>query len=439
MRTQSGSIIHDISMRPTPAPSSPGAERDRRYGGDDEDVFTDKQAEHPRTPESLPDRRDFEADEPQQNSIADRATGFQTLKDSVSRLQHENDTLTSKLGDYKSRAADLEGEIGGLQIIINELELRKRELQQSLADRDTTIVELQITVLEREQAAVDLNETLAGKEASLNTLSTEFETVLRSKNEAIARMQGMEEEIAAARSENERLTGELASSHRATETLQERMDEIAQALSIAQSEAGHSAQLELALDGSRKEVEELTGKMTSAEMREAELMSKLVVTDAKRQSLEEATMIMKDESRAEQVKAQTMILRLIEKIDGLQTQRENEAEGAIAVFSSCKVDLEHVQSALTAEQATCNILRATLTEVQEEVINLKLAKTVDSSTIATLVTVYEKWKRMQTECLSELESTVCDLVICPLCTDSVINRSVLCNRLSLATPSHAFA
>jgi len=69
-RTQSGSIIHDISMRPTPAPSSPGTECDRRYRGGDEDVFADQQLEHPRTPESLPDRRTLETDEQQQNAVS---------------------------------------------------------------------------------------------------------------------------------------------------------------------------------------------------------------------------------------------------------------------------------------------------------------------------------------------------------------------------------
>lgn len=51
-------------MRPTPAPSSPGAERDQRYR-DDEDVFVDQRREHLRTPESLPNRRTLQTDEQQ--------------------------------------------------------------------------------------------------------------------------------------------------------------------------------------------------------------------------------------------------------------------------------------------------------------------------------------------------------------------------------------
>ncbi|OAX36352.1 hypothetical protein K503DRAFT_311745 [Rhizopogon vinicolor AM-OR11-026] len=487
-RTQSGSIIHDISMRPTPAPSSPGAEHDKRYQGGD-DVFADQQLEHPRTPESLPGRI-IETDEQQNLIIADRATGFQTLKDLVSRVQNENE-------NYKSRVIGLEGETQRLQIILNELETRKQDLQQCLADRDNKIMELRSTVLENEQATVDLNETIDRKEASLSALSTEVEMLLCSKNEFIVRVQGMEEELAAARTENRRLTEELVSSHRAAETLQERMaelirtteerqGELAQALSVAQSEAGHGAvlaqellvmnestqelekqlsnarntvtvlgtelgetvernsQLELTLDGSRKEVEELKGKIMSTKQREVELTSKLLAADATRQSLDETITSMKNESRAEQVKAQTTILGLLEKIDGLQTLRDNEAEAesfrgrigalegvieglrliiqnandgqktALAAFNSCKEELGHAQSALTAEQTTCDVLRVALTEAQEQVSRLMLAKAADESTIATLRAAYEKWKKMQTECLSEMESTVCYLVIHPL-------------------------
>lgn len=55
-------------MRPTPAPSSPGDEHDQRYR-DDEDVFTDRQREHLRTPESLPDRRASQTDEQQRPAL----------------------------------------------------------------------------------------------------------------------------------------------------------------------------------------------------------------------------------------------------------------------------------------------------------------------------------------------------------------------------------
>jgi chromosome segregation ATPase len=426
-----------------------------------------------------------------EQSVADHATGFQTLKDSVSRLQKDNDAVTSELDHYKSHAADLEGESERLQVIISELESRKQDLQQDLVDRDNKVAELRNTVLEHEHAAVDFEETLARKEASLNALSTEAETLLRSKDEIIARVHGMEEELVAARSENSRLTEELAGSRRAAEALQERMaelvhtteerqGELVQALSVAQSEAGHGAvlaqellvmtesttelekqlfearntitalgnelrdalernsQLELTLVGSRKEVEEMKGKITSAKRREAELVSKLLATDATRQSLEEATTGLKNELRTEQVKAQTTILGLLQKIDGLQTLRDNEGQSfsnrvaalegeiegllltvqnaneaqqtALAAFNSCKDELGNARSALTTEQATCDDLRMTLAEVEEQVSILRSAKAVDVSSMATLRAVYEKWKKMQTDCISELESTVCHLV-----------------------------
>ncbi|KAG0706879.1 hypothetical protein DFH29DRAFT_92077 [Suillus ampliporus] len=497
IRTQSGSIIHDISMRPTPAPSSPGAERDHRYRAD-EDVFTDQQREHLRTPESLPDRRALETDEQQQpawtntidamkKEIAERATEFQTVKDTVTRLQNEHDTLTGTLDSHKSRVADLEGETQRLQIVINELEYRKHDLQQCLADRDGNITQLQNTVLEHEQVAVELKETLAQKEASLNAISTEAETLLRSKNGITARVQGLEEQITAAQNENRRLTHKLASSHRAEETLRERMvelvrtteerqGELVQALSVAQNEAGHGAvlaqellvmteatkelekqlsttknyvtaleaelkevlgcngQLQLALDGSSKETEELKSKITFAEKREAELSLKLLTADATRQSLEDAAETMKNASRADQVKAQSTILGLLEKFDGLQIMRDNEAQGftiriaalegeieglqwnlhsaneaqqnALAAFNQSKGDFARLENLLAAEQATCNDLRVSLTETEEQVSGLRAAKTVDESTMATLKAVYEKWKRMQTDWMSELEVTL---------------------------------
>jgi len=419
-----------------------------------------------------------------EKSTAGLMTDFQALKDLVSRVQNEN-------VNYKSRAIDLEGEIENLQTTINELESRKQDLQLYLLDRDNKIVELRNTVLEHQKTAVDLKETLTRKQASLSELSTEAETLLRSKNEIAARVQGMEEEIAVAQSENRRLIEELASSHRAAEALQEQMvelvrtteeiqGELAQATSVARNEATHGAalaqelivvnestkelekqlsearntatalgsqlgdafernnQLELTLDGSRKEVAELKGKIISAKRREAELTSKLLAADATRQSMEEAATTMKNEARAEQVKAQTTILGLLKKIDGLQTVRDNEAESfgsrivalegeikgldftiqkaneaqqiVLTAFNSCKDELGQVQSALTMEQATCNVLRANLTEAEQQIYSLRLAKAAEESNMATVKAACEKWKKVQMECFSELESTVCHIL-----------------------------
>ncbi|KAG2143089.1 hypothetical protein DEU56DRAFT_979515 [Suillus clintonianus] len=494
-RTQSGSIIHDISMRPTPAPSSPDLERDRRYR-DDENLFTDQHHEHLRTPESLPDRRASQTDEQQlalantidvmEKEIAKRTTEIQTLKDTVTRLQNEYDTLTGAVDNHKSRIIDLEGETEHLRAIINELESGKRDLQQCLADRDHNVIQLQNAVLEHEQVAVKLNETLAQKEASLNAISIEAETLTRSNNEIISGVQGIKEEMAAARGENRRLTDELASSLRAKEILRERMvelvrtteerqGELAQALSVAQNEAGHGAvlaqellvmteatselekqlskanstataldaelaevlgrngQLELALDDSRKEIEELKSRITFAEMREAELSSKLFTADATRQSLEDAVAIMKNASRVERVKAQSTVLGLLEKIDGLQIQRDNEVRGfasritayedevedlqlnlrsaneaqqsALAAINKSKHDFVHLENSLTAEQATCNGLRVSLTEAREQISSLRVAKTACESAIANLKAVYDQGKRMQTDWMSGMEST----------------------------------
>jgi chromosome segregation ATPase len=419
-----------------------------------------------------------------EKSTAGLTTDFQALKDLVSRVQNEN-------VNYKSRAIDLEGEIENLQTTINELESRKQDLQLCLLDRDNKIVELRNTVLEHQKTAVDLKETLTRKQASLSELSTEAEALLRSKNEIVARVQGMEEEIAVAQSENRRLIEELASSHRAAEALQEQMvelvrtteeiqGELAQASSVARNEAAHGAvlaqelivmnestkelekqlsearntatalgsqlgdafernnQLELTLDGSRKEVAELKGKIISAKRREAELTSKLLAADATRQSMEEAATTMKNEARAEQVKAQTAILGLLKKIDGLQTVRDNEAESfgsrivalegeiesldftiqkaneaqqiVLTAFNSCKDELGQVQSALTMEQAACNVLRVNLTEAEQQIYSLRLAKAAEESTMATVKAACEKWKKVQMECFSELESMVCHIL-----------------------------
>ncbi|KAG1730860.1 uncharacterized protein EDB91DRAFT_1349549 [Suillus paluster] len=497
IRTQSGSIIHDISMRPTPAPSSPDAECDRRYGGD-EDVFADQQRQHLRTPESLPDRRAPEIVEAQQPAwtntidamkleIAECATECQTLKDTVTRLQNEHDILTGTLDSHKSRVADLEGETQHRQTMINELESRKRDLQQCLADRDDNITQLQNTALENEQAAIELKKTLAQKDTSLNAISTEAETLLRSKNEITARVRGLEEEIIAARSENRRLTDELASSRRGEETLRERMTELVQtteerqgeltqALSVAQNEAGHGAvlakellvmteatnelekqlskakntvknfkaeltevygfngQLQLALGGSKKEIEELKSKITFAEKREGELSSKLLAADATRQFLEDAAATMKNASRAEHVKAQSTILGLLEKIDGLQILRDNETQGstvritalegeieglrwnlrsaneaqqsALDAFNQSKDDFARLENLFTAEQVTCNDLRVSLTEAEEQVSSLRVAKKADELTMVTVKTLYEKWKRMHADWISDLENTL---------------------------------
>jgi len=423
------------------------------------------------------------------------------------------------LDNHMSRATDAEGENERLHNTINELESRKQELQIFLSDRDNIISELRGTVLEHEQAIAVMQETLARKEASLNSLSTETEALLGSKNELITRMQGMEREIADARSENRRLTEEIASSKRFTETLQERMaelvrtteerqGELAQALSVAQGEAGHGAvlaqellvmtestreiekqlsetrnaatalgselvealerdsQLELALEGSQKEVKELTGVLTSAKRREGELTSKLLASETKRQSLEEAIANMKNESRAEQVKTQTTILGLLEKIDGLQTLHDNESqiftgrvsalegeieglhltienvnkarEDAIAAFNSCKDDFERVQSALTAEQATCNVLRVKVNDVEEQISRMKLAKKADESNLAA---VYAKWKKLQRDCLFELENAVCCFVDdSETLIESLTNSSLLWNQLDWhsqrSSPSH---
>ncbi|KAG1771349.1 hypothetical protein EV702DRAFT_642118 [Suillus placidus] len=489
IRTQSGSIIHDISMRPTPAPSSPGAERDWRCQGD-EDVFADQQREHLRTPESLPDRRASQTDEQQQpalantidameKEIAKHVTEIQTLKDTVTRLQSELDTLTGTADDHKSRIADLEGETNGL-------ESEKRDLQQCLADRDHNITHLQNTILEYEQAAVQLNETLAQKEVSLNAISIEADMLLRSKNEILAGVHGMEDEMTAARSENRRLTDELASSHREEETLRKRMvelirttedkqGELAQALSVAQNEARHGAvlaqellvmtevtkelerqlseanstvttlrtelaevlgcngQLELALEGSRKEIEELKSRITFSEMREAGLSSKLLTADATRQSLEDTAAVVKNASRVERVKAQSTILGLLEKIDGLQILRDGEVRGfanriaalegeiedlrlnihsasearqsALAALKKSKDDFTHLENLLAAEQTACNGLRDSLTQAQEQISRLNAAKTACESTIINLKAIYDQGKRMQTDWMSGMEST----------------------------------
>jgi chromosome segregation ATPase len=487
-RTQSGSIIHDISMRPTPAPSSPGAERDRRYG-DDEDVFADQQREHLRTPESLPDRRASQSDEQQQPALANtidamekeitkHVTEIQTLKDTVTRLQSELDTLTGTADDHKSRIADLEGET-------NELESGKRDLQQCLADRDRNITQLQATIFQHEQAAVQLNETLSQKEASLSEISIEAERLLRSKNEILAGVQRMEDEMTAARSENRRLTDELASSYREKESLRERMvelvrtteerqGELAQALSVAQNEArqgavlaqellvmtkatkelekqlseanstamtldvelaevlGYKGQLQLALEGSRKEIEELKSKITFAEMKEAGLSSKLLTADAMRQSLEDAAAVVKNASRVERVKAQSTILGLLEKIDGLQILRDDEVRGfadritvlegeiedlrsnlhnvnkaqqsALAALKKSKDDFAHLEILLAAEQTTCNGLRDSLAQAQKQSSRLKAEKTACESTIINLKAIYDQGKRMQTDWMSGMES-----------------------------------
>ncbi|KAG1855679.1 hypothetical protein DFJ58DRAFT_785911 [Suillus subalutaceus] len=488
-RTQSGSIIHDISMRPTPAPSSPGAERDRRYR-DDEDVFADQQRDHLRTPESLPDRRTSQTDEQQQRALANtidaiekemtkHVTEIQTLKDTVTSLQSELDNLTGAADDHKSRIADLESET-------NELESGKRDLQQCLADRDHNITQLQNTILEHEQAAVQLNVTLAHKDASLNAISIEAETLLRTKNEILARVQGMEDEMTAVRSENRRLTDGLASSHREEETLRERMvelartteerqGELAQALSVAQNEARHGAvlaqellvmtkttkelekqlseanstattldaelaevlgcngQLQLVLEGSRKEIEELNSRITFSEMREAGLSSKLLTADATKQFLEDAAAVVKNTSRVERVKAQSTILGLLEKIDGLQILRDDEVrsfadriaalEGeiedlrsnlhslsearrsALSALKKSKDDFTHLENLLAAEQTTGNGLRDSLTQAQEQTSRLKAEKTACESTIVNLKAIYDQGKKMQTDWMSGIEST----------------------------------
>lgn len=487
IRTQSGSIIHDISMRPTPAPSSPGAERDQRYR-DDEDVFADQRREHLRTPESLPNRRTLQTDEQQpalantidamEKDIAKHVSEIQTLKETVTRLQSELDTLTGTSDYYKSRVADLEGKT-------NELESGKRDLQQCLADRDNNITQLQNTILQHEQAAVQLNETLARKEASLNAISTEAETLLHSKNEILATVQGMEDEMTTARSENRRLTDELASSHREEETLRERMlelirtteerrGELAQALSVAQNEARHGAvlaqellvvtettkelekqlseanstakvldaelaevlgcngQLQLALEGSRKGIEELKSRITSSEMREAGLSSKLLTADMMRQSLEDAAAVAKNASRVERVKAQSTVLGLLEKIDGLQIRRDDEVRGfgdrivalegeiedlksnlhsasearhgALAALKKSKDDFAHLENLLAAEHATCNGLRDSLTQTQKQISGLKAAKAACESTVDNLKAIYDQGKRMQTDWMSGMEN-----------------------------------
>ncbi|KAG1888062.1 hypothetical protein F4604DRAFT_1715476 [Suillus subluteus] len=488
-RTQSGSIIHDISMRPTPAPSSPGAERDRRYR-DDEDVFADQQRDHLRTPESLPDRRTSQTDEQQQRALANtidaiekemtkHVTEIQTLKDTVTSLQSELDNLTGAADDHKSRIADLESET-------NELESGKRDLQQCLADRDHNITQLQNTILEHEQAAVQLNETLAHKDASLNAISIEAETLLRTKNEILARAQGMEDEMTAVRSENRRLTDGLASSQREEETLRERMvelartteerqGEVAQALSVAQNEARHGAvlaqellvmaettkelekqlseanstattldaelaevlgcngRLQLVLEGSRKEIEELNSRITFSEMREAGLSSKLLTADATKQFLEDAAAVVKNTSRVERVKAQSTILGLLEKIDGLQILRDDEVRGfadriaalegeiedlrsnlhslsearqsALSALKKSKDDFTHLENLLAAEQTTGNGLRDSLTQAQEQTSRLKAEKTACESTIVNLKAIYDQGKKMQTDWMSGIEST----------------------------------
>ncbi|KAG2111917.1 uncharacterized protein F5147DRAFT_684768 [Suillus discolor] len=489
IRTQSGSIIHDISMRPTPAPSSPGDEHDQRYR-DDEDVFADQQREHLRTPESLPDRRASQTDEQQrpalvntidamEKEIVKHVTEIQTLKGTVTRLQSELDTLTGTTEDHKSRIADLESET-------NELESGKRDLQQCLVDRNHNITQLQNKILEHERVAVQLNETLAQKEASLKAISMEAETLLRSKNEVLTRVQGMEDELTAARSENRRLTDELASSHREEETLRERMielirtteerqGELAQALRVAENEARNDAmlaqellmmtevakelekqlseanstvttldaklaevlecnsQLQLALEGSRKEIEELKSRITSSEMREAGLSSKLFTADATRQSLEDATAAMKNASRVERVKAQSTILGLLEKIDGLQILRDDEVRGfadkiaglegemedlrlnlhstsearqtALAGLKKSNDDFAHSENLLAAEQTTCNGLRDSLTQAQDQISRLGAAKTACESTIVNLKAIYDQGKRMQIDWMSGMEST----------------------------------
>ncbi|KAG2073160.1 hypothetical protein BDR04DRAFT_1152514 [Suillus decipiens] len=486
IRTQSGSIIHDISMRPTPAPSTPGAERDRRYR-DDEDVFADQQREHLRTPESLPERRASQVDGHQQpntidameKQMAKHVAEIQTLKDIVIRLQSELDTLTGAADDHKSRIVDLEGET-------NELESGKRVLQQCLVDRDNNITQLQNTILEHERVVVQLNETLAQKEASLNAISIEVETLLRSKDEILARVQGMEDEMTAARSENKRLTDELASSHKEEETLRERMvelirtteerqGELAQALSVAQNEASHGAvlaqellvmtettkelekqltevsstattldaelaevlgcngQLQLALEGSRKEIEELKSRITFSEMREAGLSSKLLTADTTRQSLEDAAAAVKNTSRVERVKAQSMILGLLEKLDGLQILRDDEVRGfadriaalggetenlksslhsasearqsTLAALKKYKDDFARSENLLAAEQATCDGLRNSLTQAQEQISRLKAAKIACESTIVSLKAIYDQGRRMQSDWMSGMEST----------------------------------
>ncbi|KAG2127651.1 uncharacterized protein EDB93DRAFT_1332626 [Suillus bovinus] len=415
MRTQSGSIIHDISMRPTPAPSSPGDEHVRRYR-DDEDVFADQQHEHFRTPESLPDRRASQTTEQHWPALAStidamekenakHVTEIQTLKDTVTRLQSELETLTGIADGYKSHVADLEGET-------NELESGKRDLQQCLVDRDRNITQLQNKILEHESAVFQLNEMLAQKEASLKAFSLETEMLLRSKNEILAGLQGMENEMTAARSENRRLTDELASSHREEETLQERMlelirtteerrGELAQALSVAQSEAMHGAvltqelteatkelekqlseanstaltldaeyaevlrfngQLQLALEESRKEIEELKSRITSSEMREAGLSSKLLTADATRQSMEDAAAAMKNASRVERVKTQSTILGLLKKIDGLQILRDDEALGFADKIAALEGEIENLRLNL---HSTSEAMQTALTALKK--------------------------------------------------------------------------
>jgi chromosome segregation ATPase len=420
-----------------------------------------------------------------EKEIAKHVTEIQTLKETVTRLQSKLDTLTGTADHYKSRVADLEGET-------NKLESGKRDLQQCLADRNHNIIQLQNTILQHEQAAVQLNETLAQKEASLNAISTEAETLLRSKNEILAGVQGMEDEMTAVRSENGRLTDELASSHREEETLRERIvelirttedrqGELARALSAAQNEARHGAvlaqellvvteatkelekqlseanstittleaelaevlgcngQLQLALEGSRKGIEELKSRITVSEMREAGLSSKLLTADVMRQSLEDAAAVVKNASRVERVKAQSTILGLLENIDGLQIRRDDEVrafadriaalegeiedlrlnlhnasdarQSAFAALEKSKDDFAHFENLLAAEQTTCNGLRDSLTLAQEQISRLNAAKTACESTVANLKAIYDQGKRMQTDWMSGMESTVCRLVI----------------------------
>ncbi|KAJ7269551.1 hypothetical protein C8J57DRAFT_1716638 [Mycena rebaudengoi] len=186
IRTQSGSLIDQLSKQPTPAPTEHAPSE---YNDDPFDAQTDFENTTPRSKEA----QLIQQAELYKNQLEElKKTTEERHKlssDQISSLEH---IVASRAGELKNLArklSDIELQLADKQASLSDTESRNSVLQTNLESYETQLAEKDSAISLKSSQLSNLERAKADMEASITQRVSELEQLVRERDQAVASLQ----------------------------------------------------------------------------------------------------------------------------------------------------------------------------------------------------------------------------------------------------------